>query len=326
MATAACSSEPLAIDQQPRLEPTTATRSDSLGRQTGEPLIGRSAGEPVIGRSAGEPTSPSGPVAPLLHVLGSVRSIELEDSRFSDASPIFSSDLATIGSLGCSATTCTPAALTSWAEGQLDVVSVATLRAAIEGPDALRTQVVALESAGITVVGFGDDIEEAGAPAIVGPPEQQIAIYAISLAPDTQSLATEDRAGVAGPASLDRLRAAVISSRNDGLGVVVLVDWGNLENRAPTDQQIDDVNRIVDAGADAIVGHGVDFLQRFDLVSQTAVAYSLGSSSIATDDPLRADTAILRLEFTTPGRSCLLPAAASPSGPVLDDPALISCS
>ena len=284
---------------------------------------GRQAGEPEVGRAAGTPGSTE--IAPVLHILGSVQNVLDAEAVFSPNADVVNSDLATIASLGCAASTCPPTEIGEWASGQLQIMNVATLRAAIEGPESLEAQVDALEAAGVATLGFGGDLATSVEPVLVGSAEAMVAIHAISLAPDTQSLATETTAGVAGPAAIDLLRESVIRNRNDGRGVVVLVDWGNLEGRAPNAQQLDDVDRIINAGADAIVGHGSDFLQRFDLVGQTAVAFSLGNSSTNSPDPLRSDTALLRLEFDTPGRSCLLPATAGPNGPSLDDPALTTC-
>ena len=320
LVVAACSSGPepttgrLLVPSKP-VETTTASGDeDNAARQAGEPAVGRTAGTP-------ESTS----IAPVLHILGSVQDIVDAEGVFTPNASVVNSDLATIATLGCAASTCPPTEIGEWASGQLQIMNVATLQAAIEGPESLEAQVDALEAAGVATLGFGGNLATAVEPVLVGTSDAMVAIHAISLAPDTQSLATETTAGVAGPAAIDLLRESVIFHRNDGLGVVVIVDWGNLEGRAPNAQQLDDVDRIINAGADAIVGHGSDFLQRFDLVGQTAVAFSLGNSTTSTTDTLRTDTALLRLEFDTPGRSCLLPATASPNGPTLDNPALTSC-
>lgn len=301
-------------------KPAIAAPGDT---ETTENTVARQAGEPSVGRTAGSPTL--SPTAPVLHIVGSVQAIADPAGTFTAETAVVSNDLATIATLGCAISTCPPEQLAQWAGGQLQIMNVATLRAAIEGPDALANQIDALEDAGVATLGYGDNIAAASEPIIVSTGGQMVAIHAISLAPDTQSLATETTAGVAGPAAIDLLRESVIANRNDGRGVVVFIDWGNLDGRSPNAQQLDDVDRIINAGADAIVGHGSDFLQRFDLVGQTAVAFSLGNSTVTTAEPLRADTAVLRLEFDTPGRSCLLPATATPTGPFLDDPSLTTC-
>jgi len=312
---AACSDGP---------EPTTGRLLVPSEPATSQEATARQAGEPAVARAANEPANAS--LAPVLHILGSVRDIADPAASFAPNADVIEADLATIATLGCAASTCSPDIVAEWASGQLQIMNVATLAAAIEGPDSLEAQVDALEAAGVATLGFGSDLQTSVEPILIGPAESEVAIHAISLAPDTQSLATNSSAGVAGPEAIDLLRESVIFHRNSGRGVVVIVDWGNLEGRSPTGQQLDDVDRIINAGADAIVGHGSDFLQRFDLVGQTAVAFSLGNASTSASEPLLSDTALLRLEFDSPGRSCLLPATASPSGPSLDDPTLTACA
>lgn len=309
--------------ERPTLSSTDSSNNTAESTATDTIVFGRQAGEPALGRVAREPGEP---LPPVVHVLGSIRSIADETVRFSnDASPVVD-DLATIVSQGCTPGECPAGQLGQWAGDQVEIVNVATRAAASEGTGQLGAHVADLRESGLTVIGYGESAESAAAPVIFTTGAQEIAIHAISLDPDNPALATESTAGVSGIAQLDLLRESIIDNRNNGRGVVVLVDWGIQEGRAPTDQQIADVEQIVDAGADAIVGHGSDFLQRFDLVSQSAVAYSLGNASITTADPLRADTAILRLEFDTPGRSCLLPATAGPSGPALDLPEDTTCA
>ena len=315
-----------ASDERPRLVPGEAeVVVNTAPKQALDPdaSVGRQAGEPAIGRTA---ALPGDPLPPVFHVLGSVRSVADETDRFSGQALPILDDLATIASLGCTPSECPSGPLATWAEGQIEIINVATREAASEGAGQLGAQVSDLRARGITVVGFGENAIDAATPVIFTNGAEEIAIHAISLDPDNPAAATEDTPGVSGLADFDLLRQSVIANRNDDRGVIVLVDWGNTEGRAPTAEQVADVELIVEAGADAIIGHGSDFLQRFDLVGQAAVSYSLGNASVTTPEPLRADTAILRLEFDTPGRSCLFPATAGPNGPVLDNQENGRCS
>jgi len=318
----ACSSG----DDEPRLTPSTAV--DDAAAQISPPRSNaRQAGEPAPGRTAGEPDASVAGAPPLVHVLGSIRSIEDPAVSFGvDLNPILG-DLATVASVGCAPASCSATGVAAWAEGEIEILNVATSVAASEGSDVLGAYVSEVRLQGVSIVGFGQDVEEAVSPVIFSSGDQAIAIHAISfdVAGDSPGAAGEDSPGIAGVSAIDLLRESIISNRNDGRGVVVVIDWGDVQSRAPTPEQLEDIDQIVNAGADAIVGHGSDFLQRFDLVGQTAVAYSLGNASVTTPDPLRADTAVMRLEFDTPGRSCLLPATAGPSGPSLDNPQVSTC-
>ena len=94
------------------------------------------------------------------------------------------------------------------------------------------------------------------------------------------------------------------------------------EDRPAVDRQA-----ILDTGgADAIVGHGSDFLQRFEKIDETAIAFNLGNALTANDEPLRRDSAVLRIQLEEAGDfTCLLPAEGSEFGIVLDDPAGAGC-
>jgi hypothetical protein len=312
---AACSSEPTSVTRPEgaRFVPSAPVSSDDPPRQAAEPRIGRAAGEPS-------------PREPIIHVIGSVRSSPDAVTDWQLSVPLIVDDIATVATLGCAPSTgCAPNAVAAWATGQLQLMNVATRAAAVDGPDALADQVLALENAGVLTIGYGQTIESAVAPVIVRADDFIIALYAISLADDPSALATATTAGIAGPTALDALREAVVASRDNGHGVVVLVDWDRPDSRAPDDEELADVDQLVNIGPDAIVGHGSNFLQRFDQIGKTVVVYSLGNAITTDDNPLFSDTAVLRLEFDTPGRSCLIPATASGAGPELDDPRVIRC-
>ena len=305
---------------------TAAPAPDAtVARQAGEPsTLSRTAGEPATGDAPSSAAASNG--TPLVHVLGSIRSIEDETTDFSEGVPPLLSDLATIASVGCSPTECPATAVATWAEGTLEIVNVATRSAASEGTGPLGTYVGDLQREGVAVIGYGATLEDATRPIVFTNGEEEIAIFAMSLDPGNQAIATADTPGVAGVEAIESVQELIEANRNSGRGVVVLVDWGDTDERSPSADQTESVAQIAEAGADAIIGHGSDFLQRFDLVDQTAVAYNLGNSSISTTEPLRADTAVLRLEFDSPGRSCLLPATAGPSGPALDLPDNVDCA
>lgn len=235
-------------------------------------------------------------------------------------------DLGTITSLGCSPDTpeCGRSALSSWlTAGSIEVVNVATAAAAAS--ETLATTVTELRDAGVEVIGYGEAALEARSGIRLSRSGTTISVHGISLVVDDARSAGPDSPGIAGVGVFDDLLDEIESLGGEGLGVVVIVDIGSADDRAPTPQHVRDIQRLVDAGADAVIGHGSDFIQRFDRIDNTTVAYSLGNAITPTDEPLRADSAILRLEFGAPGRACLLPTTANSTGPELDDPSNQSC-
>jgi len=293
--------------------------SDDLARQAGNPTD--------VARVTGEPES-APPIEPILHVLGSIRSVDSTPSAWQLRVPIIDDDLATIASLGCDTTTpdCSTSSLVDWATDRVEVLNVATSDAAGEDPDVLRSLVTAAEQAGVSVIGYGASEAEAIRATVFETDSVAVAVHAISMSTDGEFAATSNGSGIAGAASFDALLESVEANLEQDLAVVVLIDWADRDGRAPSPEQVADVQQLVDLGVDAVIGHGTDFLQRFDQVAGTAVAYSLGNTMTTDQDPLRGDGAVLRLEFATPGRACLLATTASASGPALDDPDTITCA
>lgn len=319
LATLACSQDGHDAVFDGSVGSTISTVNRSAGRQSGEPAeIGRTAGEPAE-------TQPRGPV---VHVLGSVRSLGDGTAGWESGVSVVSDDTATIASLACSFAdeNCLDSSLVDWATGRVEVVNAATVAASEAGAQVLSAGLSTLEAGGIEVVGFGSNEAEAVSPVVVETPEFEIAIFAISLSATPESAASSTSSGIAGPSSFPALLAAVDESLENDQAVIVLVDWGDRELRAPTNEQLADVQELVDHGIDVLVGHGADFLQRFDRVENTTVTYSLGNTTTSSAEALRADTAVLRLEFDRPGQSCLLPSTSSTSGPILDHPEVTFCN
>ena len=300
----------------------------STAPTTNEPLFSRQVENPVdpnVTPTTAE-TAPPPPPTPIVHVLGGIAALVDGSPAWQANVPVVDGDVATIASLVCNPAedaTCSPDLIAAWASGGVEVVNVATAAAGVATD--LGTSVEALRASGVEAVGYGSDQADAVSGITLERDNATISVHAISLVIDPDAAAAQDRPGVAGPDAYDDLVAVVEERRNEGAAIIVIVDIGAADDRAPTAEQIEQVQRLIEIDADAIVGTGSDYLQRFDRVANSTVAYSLGHTATATDDPLRTDTAVLRLEFANPGRACLLPATGSATGPALDDPTITSC-
>lgn len=309
---------------------TLQTPDDAAARSP-DPTLGRTASDPQTSEPAAVPDdgdaieTPTAGARNVVHVLGSVRGTPAEDA-WETAIPVVDGDLATIASVNCNlGDNCDIEAIADWAEGRIDVVNLAT-SANVLSPESLLDLQLALEERGVAVVGFGSSRQGAERPFVFVAEDVSISVHAVSLSAVTDVEATDDGPGIAGPQSFDAVLQAVTDSSEAEQGVVVVVDWSGLDDRAPGAVETDAAEQLIDAGASAIIGHGSDFLQRFDQVGGGVVAYGLGNAVPASEEPLRRDTSVLRLEFDRPGTSCLLPATATEAGPSLDDQANLTCS
>ncbi len=272
--------------------------------------------------------APPPPVAEI-HVLGSLRTIPAASGPTA-TSPVLAVDDATIASLACTRSSgCEPTDLAAWAANTLDVVNLATSAGGVDGLAVLDEHAAALVASGIATAGYGADLASAVEPAIVGDPDVPLAVFAVSLAEGlpTELVATETTGGIAaGEDALAEIVALLDAPPVGYAHTAVIVDFGLVEGRAPSEEVSAQVQLLVDAGVDAVVVHGADFLQRFERIEETAVAFSLGNAATATTEPLRRDTAILRLVFEEQAsNACLFSATGSEIGVGMDDPSLTDC-
>lgn len=305
------------------IEPATTRTELVTARQAADPVQGELDPNRTT-TSVSRTTVP--PNSQTLHVLGSIRSITNPSPNWQSNVALVGNDLATVASLGCDPTSpeCTAPLVSAWSNGGIELLNIATASSVLAG-DALAAYVEQLRVGGLTVIGYGPNRASAVSGVTVGDTGSAISLHAISLSASDDASAGFDSPGIAGPSTFDALLEAIDDRQSAGVGVVVVVDVGSLDDRSPTPEQIGSIQRLIDLGVDAVIGHGSDFIQRFDRVGQSTVAYNLGNVVIDTPDVLRTDSAVLRLEFGTPGRACLLPSTATAAGPLLDDVDVQSC-
>jgi len=296
--------------------PDTSVPARPGGRVAGEPADDRA-------RTAMEPSESSQPA--VLHILGTLALLPESPAAIPQQVVPLQTDLASVVSLGCTPGDdgCEVERVELLESANIEVVNLATAAAGTAEDATLNSTVSTLGEAGIGVIGWGANLEEAVLPLHIRTGGETIALHAISLAEDgadRTAHATADAAGIAGPDAFVALLQALMDSETAGHRVVVAVDWGNAERRSPDEDTVDLATSLVRAGADAVVGSGSEFLNRLEVIDGAPVAFDLGQAATATDDALRRDTAVLRLEFgPTAAETCLLPATANASGPVLDD-------
>ena len=186
------------------------------------------------------------------------------------------------------------------AAGGVRVANLANNHAMDYGPDALSDTIDLLEGAGVVTVGAGRDTDEAyryrvmttagglsvafvGASLIV-PPN-------FAAGPSTPGIAsahTPDLARV-----LDTVRAATAAAD----AVVVAVHWGIERNPCTTEAQRTLARQLLDAGADAVIGHHPHVLQPVVFTGEKLVAFSLGNFIWEPRQNMGGETGVLQIDF-----------------------------
>jgi poly-gamma-glutamate capsule biosynthesis protein CapA/YwtB (metallophosphatase superfamily) len=209
-------------------------------------------------------------------------------------------------------------ALTALAAGGVDVATMANNHALDFGRDMLPSTFAAIATASagdrpLAVVGIGRDAREAFRPARSDVDGTVVATIGATVAatdptadPTGQWAATSTAPGTADAVAPARLLRAVARADASADVVLVYMHWGIQGQRCPTEGQRSLAARLVERGADVVVGSHAHRLQGAGRLGDGYVAYGLGNYAWYTPssgaDP---DTGVLTLTVQP---------AASPQG------------
>lgn len=177
----------------------------------------------------------------------------------------------------------------------IDLVTLANNHALDYGRDAMLDTIDTLDHAGIRHVGAGKNLAEARKPAIVELNGRTFAfIGATRVYPEADWAAGTDSAGMfsaydGGAALAEEVKAA----KQQADYVIAYVHWGIEREETPNEVQKSIAHRLVDAGADLVIGAHPHVLQGLEYYQGVPIAYSLGNfvfgSSIPSTALLQAD-------------------------------------
>ncbi len=173
-----------------------------------------------------------------------------------------------------------PAALKALASAGVDAVSMANNHAVDYGAVGLRDTLAAQRTSPIPVIGIRADARQAFAPAEFDVRGTKVGVLAATQVSDrtaTAWAAGRDRPGVAVARDPARLVRAVRSAaaRNDV--VAVYLHYGTERVACPTREQRDLVAKLVQAGADIVVGSHAHVLLGAGWQGAAYVSYGLGN-------------------------------------------------
>jgi poly-gamma-glutamate synthesis protein (capsule biosynthesis protein) len=161
--------------------------------------------------------------------------------------------------------------------GRFDALSVANNHSGDQGRPAFMETLEHLRAAGIATFGGGRNLREAHAPLWIERGGLRIAVLgfnefkprAFEAGPDWSGIAWSEDSHVIGG-----IRAA----RSAGADVVIpFMHWGWEREPQPTQRQRDLARRLIDAGADVVVGNHPHVTQGAEIYRGRPVIYSLGN-------------------------------------------------
>jgi poly-gamma-glutamate capsule biosynthesis protein CapA/YwtB (metallophosphatase superfamily) len=170
-----------------------------------------------------------------------------------------------------------PAAPAALAAAGIDCVALANNHLMDFGPEGIRQTRAALDAAGVSHAGAGEDAAVAASPAVLCSRGQTVGVLAFCDVEQRSPLyAGPSSPGVAPLVPADAAcRVASLRSRADW--VVVHLHWGVELARLPLPRQRGLARELVRAGADLILGHHPHVLQPLEFVDGVPVFYSLGN-------------------------------------------------
>jgi poly-gamma-glutamate synthesis protein (capsule biosynthesis protein) len=169
-----------------------------------------------------------------------------------------------------------PRALEGIKEAGFTIVSEANNHAYDWGPAALVDTVGRLHAVGIRTVGAGKDALEAHHPTVVDLGGLRVAFLAYVNIDPQDAAAGVNHPGVAW-LNVEQVVADIRFARNLADLLVVCPHWGVEYATAPTRQQEELARRMIDAGADLIVGSHPHVVQPLEQYRGRWIAYSLGN-------------------------------------------------
>jgi poly-gamma-glutamate capsule biosynthesis protein CapA/YwtB (metallophosphatase superfamily) len=187
----------------------------------------------------------------------------------------------------------------------IDVVTMANNHGMDFGSVGLADSMEAAADAGVPVVGIGRDVDQAFSPYVARINGQRIAIIGATQVLDDNLAAAwtagEGKPGLASAYLVDRLLTAVRAARRKADTVVVDLHWGRELSGCPIDRQRQLAPRLVEAGADIVVGSHAHVLLGGGYMKTAYVDYGLGNFVFYSGGGVTAQSGVLNL--TVQGRA-----------------------
>lgn len=175
----------------------------------------------------------------------------------------------------------------------VDVVSLANNHAFDFGAQGARDTLGCVSDAGLHPIGMADSPAAAQRPYVTV--IQGVRVGVLAFAFDTNRRAER-------PMHVARIDedpvGAVRALRGSVDVVLVSLHWGVEFTHAPTASQTTLAHALIDAGADAILGHHPHVLQSVEVYRERPIAYSLGNFVFGPQPAPRDQSAVLTLELT----------------------------
>ncbi|MDH6315899.1 poly-gamma-glutamate capsule biosynthesis protein CapA/YwtB (metallophosphatase superfamily) [Parabacteroides sp. PF5-13] len=232
------------------------------------------------------------------------------DYLFADVAPLFRSSDAVVVNLECPLTDTVspinkkyifradPAWLPALRNSGITHTALANNHSMDQGRNGLKDTYYHLSESGITALGYGENQATACEPVIIAKDGIRVAVFNSVLVPLENWVYLEDEPGVC-QATAKSLAAEIEQYKavRPTDYIVVFLHWGLEYQPEPTLLQRRDAACLIDAGADAVIGHHPHVIQPESSYKEKPVFYSLGNFVFDQNRPGTNEALLVRLAF-----------------------------
>lgn len=171
-----------------------------------------------------------------------------------------------------------PRWLTALRAAGITHVTLANNHSNDQGREGLTHTLKALAGNGIGAMGGGSQQEAACAPVLLEKNGIRLAVFAANFVPLENWMYDADRPGPCEPTSDDlvrNIRSFLASS--PGAHCIAVVHWGWEFRAEPNEEQSALAQALLDAGAEAVIGHHPHVIQTVERSGEKTVVYSVGN-------------------------------------------------
>ena len=156
-----------------------------------------------------------------------------------------------------------------------------------------------IKKAGMIPIGAGKNMEEAAEPVLISTSPRHVWIVSSLRLPLENFLYLPQKAWVS-QESIDSLimRVKRLRATDKNCSILLILHWGWEHHFKATPQQREDAHNLIDAGADAIVGHHSHTLQTIETYRGKPIYYGIGNFIFDQRKPMNSRACLVELSIT----------------------------
>lgn len=259
-------------------------------------------GDIMMGRSVGKrlEDSPNGYDAAFINVSDILNS---GDVTFANLEAPMTTNLHSLSKNNKIILKCSPDCIGAIKSAGFDILSLANNHMMDYYDNGLFDTIGLLDKNGIGHSGAGSNLDDARKPVILEKNGVKIGFisytdmaYTYPGNPSINYSADDDRAGLA-PRRYELIKEDIDKLRPNVDLVAVSLHWGVEETFKITPEMVDFAHKLIDDGADMILGHHPHQFQGIEVYKQKPIIYSMGNFIFDQNDPENMETFIMDINF-----------------------------